>query len=371
MSPSHKHTHILLSLLAVIVMSAAALAADPGSPYAFNEPSDSRPGNLLVYNLYTSSISNPTAQNSRINITNVSSTSGVSVHFFFVDGESCSVADSFICLTPNQTMSFLASDVDPGVTGYIIAVATDSNGLPLAPSISFGSSLVNLVNQEEEPPPPPPMLIGDEFIKLASGQQSNLPAEGMTPPFFFPPPPEPGPGPSSPASAPALVTDIPDAVTLVIDSPPCVLAVSSIPSRADGNDPLLIVNSLGGDLRTSAAPIGNLFGIVFDQLENPYSWTATAGCQLFRPLNNNFPRTTPRLSSIIPSGATGWMKFWSTGTTSSNPAAIFGAIINNNGSAGSNSSAFNQGRNLHKLTFGSSVTLTIPVFPSNCGGPVG
>jgi len=41
------------------------------------------------------------------------------VHLFFVDGATCSIADSLVCLTPNQTASFLASDIDPGTTGYI------------------------------------------------------------------------------------------------------------------------------------------------------------------------------------------------------------------------------------------------------------
>ena len=40
--------------------------------------------------------------------------------------------DSYICLTANQTASFLASDIDPGTVGYILAIATDGDGIPVA-----------------------------------------------------------------------------------------------------------------------------------------------------------------------------------------------------------------------------------------------
>ena len=69
------------------------------------------------------------------------------VHLFFVDGTTCSIADSIVCLTPNQTMTSLASELDPGVTGYLIAVAIDSNGCQIR------------VNP----------LIGDEYVKFDSG----------------------------------------------------------------------------------------------------------------------------------------------------------------------------------------------------------
>src|SRR5205085_10560052 len=89
------------------------------------EVSDQKAGSVLVYNLYSSSIAAPSAQNTRIAITNTHPGLSIAVHLFFVDGATCSIADSLVCLTPNQTASFLASDIDPGTTGYIIAVASD------------------------------------------------------------------------------------------------------------------------------------------------------------------------------------------------------------------------------------------------------
>src|SRR5262245_27391193 len=116
---THTITRIGLSLLVLFALAGAALAADPGIAYpSTSEASDQKAGSLLFYNAYTSSASAPATQNTRINITNTSSIFAVSVHLFFVDGATCSVADSFLCLTANQTASFLAADVDPGISGY-------------------------------------------------------------------------------------------------------------------------------------------------------------------------------------------------------------------------------------------------------------
>src|SRR5258705_646476 len=143
MRNSCKLTHTLMALLALFVMSAVARAADPGLTYPPASPvSDQKAGSVLMYNVYTSSISAPNSQNTRVNITNTSSTSVANVHIFFLDVATCSIADSFICLTPNQTASFLASDVDPGTTGYILAVATNDAGCPVNFNFLIGDAYV-------------------------------------------------------------------------------------------------------------------------------------------------------------------------------------------------------------------------------------
>ncbi len=53
---------------------------------------------------------------------------------------------------------------------------------------------------------------------------------------------------------------------------PRVLAVDNFPSTADGNNTLLILNRVGGDLRNGASTIGALFGVVYDESEMPLSF---------------------------------------------------------------------------------------------------
>jgi uncharacterized repeat protein (TIGR01451 family) len=89
------------------------------------EASDDKSGSVLFFPLYTSNASVPAQQNTTISITNTGIFDAATVHLFVVDGTTCSAQDVFICLTQNQTISFLASDFDPGVTGYIMAVAVN------------------------------------------------------------------------------------------------------------------------------------------------------------------------------------------------------------------------------------------------------
>lgn len=330
----HKLTHTILTLAALALMSVAALAADPGNLVPIAQVSDQHTsGTVLVYNVYTSSAANPTAENTRISITNADDVNGVSVHFFFIDGSNCSVADSFLCLTANQTMTFYASDADPGITGYIIAVATDSAGIPRG-AFTPGEEPRQYSDYAR--------IMGDLQVKFASGHTANLGAEAIL----------------QTITVYAPLADTAASVSFFL---PRVLAISNQPSLADGYDVRLIVNRPTGDLRTTMDSIGNIFGLTFDELENPFSWSAGPfGCFLNRSFNNtNFPRTTPRLNNVIPAGSVGWTKFWST----SGDRGILGTVIFLNQSA----SGYNCGRNLHKLTStNANQTLIVPVFPANC-----
>ncbi|HND55172.1 MAG TPA: hypothetical protein PLV92_22315, partial [Pirellulaceae bacterium] len=79
------------------------------------------PGSLLLYPEYD----NRTADTTLISCTNVLSTA-VEVHFKFVDGTSCLEFDFRRTLTPNDTLTFLTSFVNPNSTqGYVYAYAQD------------------------------------------------------------------------------------------------------------------------------------------------------------------------------------------------------------------------------------------------------
>ncbi|MBL8168946.1 MAG: hypothetical protein JNJ50_12360 [Acidobacteria bacterium] len=331
MHTSHKLTQVLFTLLAFVALSSAALAADPGLAYPpTSEASDQKAGSLLIYNFYSSGATSGNAENTRISITNTSTSNPALVHLFFV-ANSCSIADSYICLTENQTAAFLTSDVDPGVAGYIVAICVDSAGLP---------ALHNF-------------LIGDAYVKLTSGHAANLGAIAfakLTNTNVI----------STDGSLAAIFFD-----GALLDGSynrvPRVLAVDNVPSRADGNDTLLIINRIGGNLGTGAATLSTLFGLLYDDAENALSFSVTGGCQLRNSLSNTFPRTAPRLETFIPAGRSGWMKLYS-----QSDIGILGSVINLNTNAGASAGAFNGGHNLHHLTLSAAANYVLPIFPPSC-----
>lgn len=301
----------------------------PGSGYPFeSEMSDQKAGSVLIYNIYTSGATSSTTQNTRINITNSNPSRDAFVHLFFV-AESCAVADSYLCLTANQTASFLASDLDPGTTGYLVAVVVNQLGCPVASNC----------------------LIGDEYVKFASGHEANLGAVAFSGLIGGLPPCD---GTSSTA---AINFD-----GVSYNRVPRTLALDNIGSRADGNDTLLILNRIGGNLGIGASSLGTLFGIFYNDAENALSFSITGNCQLRNSISNNFPRITPRFETFVPAGRTGWLKVYSQGTD----IGILGSAINFNPNAASSAGAFNHGHNLHALTLSGNNTYIIPVFPPSC-----
>jgi hypothetical protein len=319
-----------------IAMSSKCLKVDcaPAGPGGFfpasSEASDQRPGSVLIYPFYSSSSTALQSENTRINITNTDPSRRVVAHLFFIEGDSSSVADAFLCLTPNQTTSFLTSDLDPNVSGYLVVVAVDERtGCP----INFNH------------------LIGDEYVKLSSGHAGNLAAESF----------------AALTGAPLICTEGATTVDINLDgisysAAPRALAIDNIPSAADGNSTLLIIDRVGGSLATGVSTIGQIAGLVFDDMERPASFEFSTSRRQFRSvISASFPRTSPRISSIIPAGRAGWMKFWRP-----TDGAIIGCVLNYNQNASTEASAFNQGRNLHKLTLTTEASFSAPVFPPGC-----
>jgi hypothetical protein len=329
MRTSRKLTQALLAMCALVMMASAAFAADPGLPYpAASEISDQKAGSVLFYVLYTSSTTAPNTTNTQISITNTSTSSAAFVHLFFV-AQNCSVADRFMCLTATQTARFTTFDEDPGVQGYLVAIAADGvSGCPK--SFNF--------------------LVGDEFVK-AGTHQANLGAEAFSALYQ--------------GVHPACEEDIPGSVVLRFDGVQYnrggkVLAAASVPSFLDSNDTRLVVVRVGGDFFAGPRNVGALFGLTFNDSEQGFSWSIVVGCQLFSRLTNDFPRTVPRFTEIIPQNQTGWVKLWTL-----EDRAIIGALINANPNAGTSASAFNGGHLLHKLTLANDAA-TMPIFPPTC-----
>jgi len=354
MRTSRKLTHYLMAVFAAAMMSMAAFAQvgnQPGTQYPSDSPpSDQKAGSLLVYNLYDSNSSNVAAKDTKINITNTNDSNPIIVHFFFV-ASTCSVADMKTELTQNQTLSFLASDNDPDQRGYLVAVAENYLGIP----IHFN------------------YLIGDLFYKsltAADSHQANLGAVAFTANWT---PNGTGPNPIStidPVNRNRVAgSQYPGAnttdVTLNVlfngtnyNRQPATVALSNIPSRAGNDRTVLVLNSVRGSFVTGAASsaVGSLFGLLYDDAENSYSFTISIGCQYIATLDNQNPRTVPRFDSVIPAGRSGWMKLYS-----QSALGLLGAMIVYDQQARVD---FEGGHNLHALTLSDNAnTLTLPIFP--------
>src|SRR5436190_8233088 len=159
-------SYLTCTIVLLLLATLTTAAADPGLLVPerrlvndrLSTASDQKQASVLVYNLFSSNASEPGKEDALITVTNTNRAESVAVHFFFIDGASCATADAFICLTPNQTGNFIASDVDPGTKGYIIAIASDrATGCPLGFNY----------------------LIGSVTVKLESGHAATLNAEGF------------------------------------------------------------------------------------------------------------------------------------------------------------------------------------------------
>ncbi|MFN0107324.1 MAG: lamin tail domain-containing protein [Blastocatellia bacterium] len=290
--------------------------------------SSQKPGSILFFNLYSSSATDSITENTRINITNIAD-KDVTLHQFFVEANTCSVSDNFQCLTGNQTSSFMVSDVDPDVTGYLIVVAVDTaTGCP----INFN------------------YLIGDEYVSLTSGHTANLGAEAF----------------AAISNPPCACDENTVSVDLLFDGmkynqAPRVLLANNLPSFADSNSTLIVLNRINGNLLEQVDVIGDFSGLLFDDLEHGLSFTASGGCQFRQTISTTFPRVTPRFPQFVPSGHTGWMKI-----IAREGVAILGSMIVLNTEKISFANAFNGGHNLHRSSFAPMATYKLPVFPPPC-----
>ncbi len=326
MRTSRNFTFFIFFLFAALSLSNGMDAQAQSSPFPWDGVvNDQKAGSVLFFNVYTSGVAGPISEDTRINITNTSSTKSVAVHIFFIDGETCSPADYVICMTQNQTYSFLASAFDPGTEGYIVAVAIDGNGFPIKHNY----------------------LIGDEYVRFSSGHSGSLGAEAVAAQWI----------------EEAYETDFMFDLKFngdQYDLLPSVLAIDGIPSINDGNDTMIILNRPTGDFAFGSDPIGTISGLLFNEVEVSHSFSFKSDqCQYKFSLTNSFPRTVPRIGNVIPTGTTGWMKLYSlTG------CALLGAVFNSNSQPGLPTS-FNGGRNLTALRLAKAV-ISIPVFPVNC-----
>lgn len=310
----------------VALLAVALLPPGGPGPVGADDVGGQLTGSVLVYNLYTSAVGSPASQNTRLSVTNTSASDPASVHLFFVDGSNGSVADAFLCLLPRQTASFLASDVDPGVTGYVLAVATDADGCPIRQNV----------------------LGGKADVWLASGHRGVLAAVAV--PALD----------AAPAACPGAST------SLAFDGAkyarlPGRLALDRVASPADDQQTLLVVNRMGGDATTGLSALGTLDGTLYSQAGGDFPWTESGlPAQLVRQLSDLFPATAPVLSQVIPAGKVGWTRL-----EPDAGGAVLGAAFNLRPGPPGTLPRELGAVNLRGLT-SVSESLVVPVFPSSC-----
>ncbi len=344
---------LLLSVTLCAGLAASARAQNipglpgPAAPAALGlGVSENKLGSVLFFNYYTSDATSSQV-NTRINITNASSVQDIVVHVFFVDSVTCNIADAFICLTRNQTTTFLASDLDPNVTGYLVVVAIDSIGRPASFNYLAGDELVITSTAHRF------SLAAMAAARRDGNFASPINSDGVTSTMFF-----------NGAQYDALP------YTMVLDSFP-----SQVPGvGAPLADTRLYVYTPLPDLATGGAAFsGTLFFLVHDDQENTFSGQLPLNCFLTPDKQRiTSVRTSPNINSIVPSGQTGWATFYgfgnrtitcntSGGVTSITNVPLMGATATKVGN-------FTGGHNLRYATLFNApgYSITVPVFSPGC-----
>src|SRR5215468_631344 len=99
-----------------------------GSNSPRSSASSSKAGSVLFFHKYTSDTTRSNEVNTLITLTNTNPRDSVIVRVFFIhDGV---FEDQFITLVANQARTFVAGKESPNMTGYVMAVAVNSQGLP-------------------------------------------------------------------------------------------------------------------------------------------------------------------------------------------------------------------------------------------------
>ncbi|HEX4946309.1 MAG TPA: choice-of-anchor Q domain-containing protein, partial [Blastocatellia bacterium] len=280
--------------------------------------SDQKAGSVLVFPYYTSTVGG--ASDTRLTLSHIGTGTGNSfVHLFLIDGASCQQSDLFLCLTPNASFSFKASDYDPGNTGYVIAVAVNAQGVPIQNNVLIGNAFVNT-----------PTVAGNY------GAESFWANNTL-----------------------ALATIDGGAATLYFDqvgydAVPKQFAVE-IQSPADAVGQQVVTAGLSGSLVTAqvsgAAQVG--VGQAFNEKEVFASFSAwlTGTCQARGTVSTTTPRVPNGLGTLIKTGQTGTLKF--------NVGGAVGVLLT------PRTANWKGVRTLHK-TQTTATTLTIPIFVPVC-----
>jgi hypothetical protein len=310
-------------------------AGCPPPPVANPAVSDQKAGSLLVFPYYTSAADGSFSKSDTlIQITNACNGAATSagapnysfLHLFFINGANCSPADTFVCLTPNGSIQIKASDYDPTVTGYLVAVAVDAQGRPTQNNCFIGAAFV----RDDQGG-----VIGSYGAEAFWKHQPGSLAAGAT------------------GSAAILLGGDYDAAPVQFS------AQVQDPALADE---VIVLASLSGDLGTALNSTQQSgVGVLYRADEAPASFQPQLQnrCLSVTAIESSAIRVVPGNLATFLKDSYGYLKFNVT-----NPAV--GLLVSRQGAAGQAANRFSGIRTLHKTQVGAGVLLA-PCFPPFCG----
>jgi hypothetical protein len=335
--------------------------------------SDQKPGSVLVFPYYTSDVQNK--WDTRITISNLATgnipvnaqgnfglyTDSIIVHIFMIQGSTCQQADFFLCLTKGASMSFKMIEQDPGVTGTIVAVAVDYEGLPVSWNALIGNAFVNRGTWQGN--------YGAE--SFASTQQvgwrtTTANNSSTTATLVFNGSQGQGGGPGAlPTTGSPLVPDNSANPTTAwgYDQIPNQFAVE-FQSPVDAPGQLVVHAGLEGNLSSSslsgAGQVGT--GLVWRGDEKQASFTRWlgGGCQGSAVIGANTPRVPTTLEVFIPKGQIGVLRY------DTGPSVGILITPHQLDANGIKSGTWGGIRTLHKTRVNATTNLTIPVYMPVC-----
>jgi hypothetical protein len=315
-------------------LSPFAIGMLTGPPVAV---SDQKAGSVLVFPYYTSAADGSFSKSDTlITISNVCNGAATQangapnyqfLHVFFINGQNCSPADTFVCLTPNGSIQIKASDYDPTLTGYLVAVAVDEQGRPTQNNCFIGSAFVR-----DDANGVVDSYGAEAFWKLASGSISA------------------GVGSNATISLDGAAYDA---------APVQFSAQVQDPAVADE---LIVLASVSGNLGTALAATSQTgAGVLYRADEAPASFQPQigAGCFSVTAVDKSKIRVVPGNLDTFLKDSYGYLKF-----NVSSPAV--GLLISKQGPANQGVNRFSGIRALHKTAVGGA-TLVAPCFPPFCG----
>ncbi len=286
---------------------------------------DQKPGSVLFFNRFTSNASNPLREDTLLSLTNTNPTNSTFVRLFFVSGTTCEIADLTLCLAAQQTLSVLMSDLDPGVKGYVIAIAMDGIGRPIYFNWLIGQALLRQ-----------PVATGTVSSALSAYVVAKRREGALTP---------------DGNNQTELIFD-----DVNYDRLPAQLAYDSVPSQLNGANATQLslyrplANLAGGAL--NAAVQVTAFGRGEQNQVVSSSGTLPLAC--FTEVNVNSLRLSPiTVGNLILPGSTAWLA-----VSTNDLLPLLGAQVN--------TGQFNNGSNARALSFSTEYRIKVPVTALAC-----